>query len=193
MGYMPPMKTREIVAGDREEVLKLLELCFGVSPNHAKGFDRWLMSDDAQLLGTFDATSCVAFGSVSLQDFRKTFESFRPWGHAHGALLESGETHGSYNVLAVHPSLRRSGLGNAIAEAQMNWFRQRGCDALVGVAWIHPGPDRSQGLFRRFDYELVGTSSTFYPEMHRDQPCPYCGKNCTCEAELYVRDLRSAP
>jgi len=115
---------------------------------------------------------------------------YRGFGPA-ATVIFDGQPVGSFEAVAVSPAARRQGLGLALLEDALAWFRLSGCTAAVGISWISGRQGSSAGLFRRAGFTAGRTLPEFFLASSQEDgwTCPVCAGPCLCPAQFVSRGL----
>jgi GNAT superfamily N-acetyltransferase len=94
--------------------------------------------------------------------------------------------------VAVRPDLRGHGVGSALVEARLEWFRRQSVEFAYSFAWKTPQGCPSQGVLLRQGFRRVREMRDFYLEdgLVNGYACPFCGTRCHCSAILFVRTVQ---
>lgn len=189
-----PVEIRSAGAHDIKNIAALLGGVFGPHPEQELLLARWLADPARALLVAATAQEMVGFAAGVRQE-----SSEMTTRHAHFAVDWASLTDpnggpttpwGSLMVLAVAPSQRRRGLGNALGQHLMDALSAMGCGRFVAVSWAHGGSDNSASLLNRAGWRCVATSHTFYPSQTQasGRRCSRCEHTCCCVALLYISE-----
>jgi GNAT superfamily N-acetyltransferase len=99
----------------------------------------------------------------------------------------TGQALGWFQLLAVDPEYRKSGIGKALALEQVQWLKQSGCNCLMGTSWQNGSQDNSRHLFEKAGFEKLGESREFLRKQSQETGylCYVCGGPCQCNSILY--------
>jgi ribosomal protein S18 acetylase RimI-like enzyme len=100
----------------------------------------------------------------------------------------TGQSVGHLRTGAVRPGFRRRGIGGALMDVRLARLRHAGCTVVVALSWRSGDPDNSQGLLHAHGFERVAELRDHWraDPPGTGIPCPVCGPDCRCTAEVYV-------
>ena len=171
---------------EAEQVLPLMGQVFGPRANTIESFRTWITRPECSVLLSRSGGASVAGVSVA------RYSDDDVWIRRLTLPRETLEPYlnrrmGDFQILAVDPAYRRSGLGYLLCEKQKEWMVANGCHGAIGTAWEHGHTDSSHHLFRRENFKPIGEMKDFYLEGSRKHghSCPICQGECHCSALLY--------
>ncbi|MCA2223585.1 GNAT family N-acetyltransferase [Nonomuraea aurantiaca] len=96
-----------------------------------------------------------------------------------------GRRVGILSTMAVVPSVRRRGLGTALAVQRTAWLRER-CTEAYAMVWLRDRPGRADGVLKAAGWEPVTTVRRYWEQasVAGDCHCHRCGSPCRCDGLL---------
>jgi GNAT superfamily N-acetyltransferase len=107
------------------------------------------------------------------------------------ALGGAARRFGLLENVAVRPEHRGRGVGSALVEARLGWFRRESVGFAYSFAWKTPRGCPSEGVLARTGFRRIRELPDFYLEdgLANGYACPFCGVRCHCSAILFVRTV----
>lgn len=139
------MRVRSVLARDLSQVNEIEEASFA-TPWSPRTFENLLRRDNAKL-----------FAAVDAEDDSRVLGYAAVW-------FAGGQ--GELGDLAVHPDVRRAGIGSRLVEAVLEDARGRGLQELF--LEVRQGNLSAQALYRRHGFEVVGRRRGYYRDPVED-------------------------
>ncbi|HUR07177.1 MAG TPA: GNAT family N-acetyltransferase [Nonomuraea sp.] len=155
----------------------------------------WLlrhMRDDerVQLLAAFPQGSMTSVGAALAQvvddEGYRAFIAPMPDGTLSPAPPSAdGRRVGILSAMVVVPSMRRRGLGAALAVQCTAWLRER-CTEAYAMVWLRGHPACGDGVLKAAGWEPVTTVRRYWEQasVAGDCHCHQCGSPCHCDGLL---------
>lgn len=97
-------------------------------------------------------------------------------------LLPSATQYGHLQMGYVRSDATGNGVGSRLLDHIHEIGKEHGVELFAADAWYHGGPDSPEGLFEKYDYDVIYRDPIDRPA----EECPKCTTTCTCEAALPV-------
>lgn len=103
---------------------------------------------------------------------------------------------GALQTIVVDERMRQCGIGSALVEESLQWFRSNDIGVAYSVAWDNGDTVPMRGILRRFGFRLLGVQADYWTQssLTEQYDCPTCGSPpCHCNAEIYTAVLAHTP
>jgi len=180
------MRIRRLTAGElSDDFHALMEAIFGPRRGAREKLEGWASKPSISVLGAWVGDKAVGISVVRVSEsdvLSQLFSIFPPDASLVGRKV------GDFQTLAVAPECRQQGVAEALSRHQLQWLREQGCNAFMGICWEHGHGGSSAHLFRKGGFRDLGTVEGFYLQGSRDtgHHCPVCQGECRCRATLYA-------
>ncbi|WP_433508656.1 GNAT family N-acetyltransferase [Nonomuraea sp. CA-143628] len=150
------------------------------------------MRDDerVQFLAAFPQGSMTPVGAALAQviddeEYRAFTAPMPPGILSPAPPSADGRRVGILSTMAVVPSVRRRGLGTALAVQRTAWLRER-CTEAYAMVWLRDRPGRADGVLKAAGWEPVTTVRQYWEQASvvGDCHCHRCGSPCRCDGLL---------
>lgn len=141
-------------------------------------------SIDAIVLCAFLKNKLVGVGCAEIIN---DLDYYKPFDNNIVEKLKSKKI-GSLSSLSVHEDFQGKGIGQIIANKCLTWFKNKGCDLVLGLSWVSGLTHTSNRVFQKIGFRAIKEVKEFYKEWAIKHPfnCPGCKTQpCICSAVLY--------
>lgn len=175
---------RRAAKEDVSEIVEFMNSVFGLNPQAGKSFLEWVDGEKFNVVVARSDGELVGVSAVSVQE--NLADEYVCFGN--GALdFLRDRLAGVFLTLAVAPKLRRLGIGKQMGLEQVQWFREKRCDVLVGSSWQSGSCDNSSHLFEGAGFQKLGESVEYLRQQSQRTglKCSVCGGECSCKSIFY--------
>ena len=93
---------------------------------------------------------------------------------------------GILKTSVVHPSFRKSGIGDLMVKHRIKWLQEQNVQTIKSYAWFVDGVVPAQKMLMNNGFEPRDDIRGYWNDHHnKNFPCKVCGSNCKCIARIF--------